>query len=234
MRTKLILVLAIVMGLITTFLFYQYISQFDDQAAAAREENVMEIVVANKPIAKNQRITSELLGTAVVSADSVPPSVVVATSDAIGRFALSDMIANEPLLAHRIGDEKEEALFVSRKLAEGKRAVSVGVNFVQSVSNLIEPEDQVDVIFSDSAETDAESIESELLLENVRVLAVGRRMLESSSGEDYAEYSAVTLELSVEQAVTVVNASQRGSLQLILHSRIHAGEESDHDSADTL
>lgn len=218
MRSKVILVLAIILGLVTTFLFYNYMMQFDDETIVTNER-LVEIVVAKKDIHKNQRITSDHLELASVSQSGVHEQTQTDSTELIGKYAVSNIAAGEQILSHRVSDEKEESQLISRKIQEGYRAISVGVNFVQSVSNLIEPGDWVDVI-STIKNKETEELESELLLEKIYVLAVGRRMLETSPDNLYVEYSASTLELRPQDAVKLVNAAERGTIQIIVHSRI--------------
>lgn len=86
---------------------------------------------------------------------------------------------------------------------------------------MIEPEDWVDVVYTETIDNGSgEQTVSRMLLENVRVLAVGRLMIESSTKEDYVEYSSVTLELLSPDAVKLIQASERGTLHFILRSRI--------------
>jgi pilus assembly protein CpaB len=217
MRTKLVLVLAIVMGVVTTVLFYQYMSRFQQEAAV--QEALVDIVVAAEPIARNERIAQSKLTIARVPALGLQPNTMTDLTLAVGKLADANMEAGEPIVAHRLKDEREESRFISRKVKEGFRAVSVGVNFVQTVSNLTEPEDYVDVIVSTPGPDN--KIASELLFEKVRVLAVGRRMVETKEGDIYAEYSSVTLELTREQSVKMVQADENGNIQLTLHSRVN-------------
>jgi pilus assembly protein CpaB len=218
MRSKVILVLAIILGLVTTLLFYNYMMQFDQEIITVNE-SLVEIVVAKKDIHKNQRITSDHLEKVSVSQTGVHAQTQTDLTEIIGKYAISNIAAGEQILSHRVSHEKEESELISRKIKEGYRAISVGVNFVQSVSNLIEPGDWVDVI-STIKNTESEELESKLLLEKVYVLAVGRRMLESSPENLYVEYSASTLELKPLDAVKLANAAERGTIQLIVHSRI--------------
>jgi pilus assembly protein CpaB len=222
MRTKIILVLAIIMGLITTLLFYKYMTQFDQEIVIS-EESLIEVIVASKEIPKNQRITEEFIEKISISKTGIHEQAYVNETEALGKYATAAIAAGEQILSHRVSVEKEESLYISRKIKEGYRASSVGVNFVQSVSNMIEPEDYVDVIFSE-VDPVTELIESELLLQKVHVLAVGRKMIEPVQGEAYVEYSSATLELTVQDAVKLANAAQRGTIHLILHSRIKERE----------
>jgi len=104
------------------------------------------------------------------------------------------------------------------------------VNIVESVSNLIEPEDNVDVIFSEDIEQDGleKKVNTEILLQNIRVLAVGKRLNEKENKDwkvedekdDKVEYISVTLELKPQDIVKLINADERGSIKLTLRSEI--------------
>lgn len=221
MKTKLVLALAIIMGLITTYLFYDYMKQFDVEVVT--QENMVNVIVAKEAIKKNQKISSEMVKRVQIPAAGVHAQAVSDVSEIVGLYATSTIEAGEAILTHRVQHEKEEMLFVSRKVQEGFRAVSVGVNFVRSVSNLIEPEDYVDVIFTKVIKRPGQEqveVKTELLLQNTRVLAVGRRMVDADSDEPYVDYSSVTLELNTSDSITLIKASEEGDIQLILHTRL--------------
>ncbi|MFE8699615.1 Flp pilus assembly protein CpaB [Cytobacillus sp. FJAT-54145] len=222
MKSKLIMFIALLMGVFTTFLFFNYMKKFDTTAVI--NENTVEVLVAKEAIKENQRITSSMVELAQLPKDGVHPQTLTDLSTVEGKYATSDIEAGEALLTHRIKSEKEEALFVSRKVKEGFRGVSVGVNFVQSISNLIEPEDVVDVIFSEVVKVnDKDTVVSKQILSKVRVLAIGRKMIATTDeAEEYAEYSSLTLELSPEDSLVLVNASERGHIHFTLHTKIES------------
>lgn len=217
MRSKIILIMAIMMGLATTLLFYKYVSKFNDTAPA--NVHAVEVLTAKEPIHKNQRISPDMIEKISVPDQGIYKQAAREGDQVIGKFASQEIAQGEPVLPERLGTEKEESLIVAKKVKEGMRAVSVGVNFVQSVSNLIEPEDFVDVILTEQPK-DAPEPRSSIVLENVHVLAVGRRMIEATKETAYAEYSSATLEVGLKDAVKLVNAAAKGSLHLILHSRL--------------
>lgn len=207
------------MGGITTVLFFNYMKQYDDTAAV--NENMVEVVVAIETLKKNERISTAKIEIRSIPELSLHPQAVTAIEQLDGLIVNADIEKDEVILLHRVQREEDEKLLVSRKIKEGHRAVSIGVNFVQSVSNLIEPEDYVDVIFNEAIKIDGETIvNSELIFEKIRILAVGRKLIESVTAESYMEYSSATLELTSAAAVELVNASERGTIQLTLHSRV--------------
>jgi pilus assembly protein CpaB len=220
MKVKFILVLAILMGIMTTVLFFNYIQQLDEN----KEKNVplAKVVTAKQAIKKNQRISASMLLIIQVPAQGLHPHTLKNVVEAEGKFADSDLEAGEVLLSHRLKQAEEESVIISRKIQAGYRAVTVDVNVVQSVANLIEPEDYVDVI-STPAERNGQPTKSTLLLEKVRVLAIGRRMVEADDETPYVEYNTVTLELKPRDSVLLVNADELGNISLMLHSSIIPG-----------
>lgn len=218
MRSKLVLVLALVMGIVTTFLFFQYMKQVN--AEKTMNSNLVEIVVAKEKIRKNEQISAQKLEMAMVPEKALHANSLKSIKDAEGKLANADIEQGEAILSHRLGTETSEAMYVSRKVREGFRAVSVGVNLNQSASNLIEPEDEVDILFSKKLPGPEGKVQSQIILEKARVLAVGRKMvLPEDSEEPYAEYSNVTVELKPEDALKLVNSAEQGNIHFMLHKR---------------
>jgi len=225
MRAKMIFALALVMGAITTVLFFQYMKQL---RADKVDDRMVTVVAAREDIKEDEQISRGMLQMVQVPKKGLHPNAVYHLSELEGMVATSDIKKGEVLLKHRVRSWNDETTIVSRKVRKGFRAVSVGVNFVQSVSNLIEPEDKVDIIFSETIKLPNNQIkvETKQLLSGVRVLAVGRKIAESSQQkEPHAEYSSVTLELTPEDAVVLVNASERGHIQLTLQTKVISSNE---------
>jgi pilus assembly protein CpaB len=224
MRAKIILLVAILLGLVTTFLFFNYMKKYDVVTTA--NESLIEVVAAKAEIKKNQKIVAGMLQLVQVPKMGVHPQAIKTLAEAEGKIAESNIGAGEVILSYRMINEKDESQFVSRKVKEGNRAVSVAVNFVQSVSNLIEPEDLVDVVYTPPIKTGSNDLAppSILILEKVRVLAVGRRMVETDKENPYAEYSSVSLEVKPQDEVRLVNADETGKISLILLTRPASGK----------
>ncbi len=212
------------MGLITTVLFFNYMKQYDAQTVANKSK--VEVVVAAQEIKRNVSITKEMIETKLLPEEGIHTNALTELDSVIGQFSTADIARGEALLSNHLQSAKEEKLFVSRKIRDGFRAVSVGVNLPQSVSNLLEPEDQVDVI---NTVKEGDKLVSKVVVENVTVLAVGRRMVETTEGEEYVEYTSVTLEVMPNEAVNLANATESGPLHLALRSRVKSGEEAASD-----
>ncbi len=226
MKSRNILIAALLMAVVTTILFRQYLTELDKKYK--KVQNKVSIVVSIQDIAKNQKITKEMLRFKEISADSAHPDAVRKMEDLVGDYALTDIKAGEELFSSRFTNQFEEDTVVTRKIREGYRAIAIEVNYVESVANLIKPEDYVDMVFSEK--TKDSTVQTQTLLENVRVLAVGKRITEEepvnkdakTSGQKPAEvqYNSVTVELKPEDVLKLANCDERGNIKLILRSKI--------------
>lgn len=219
MRSKLILIAALLMGIITTVLFFNYMKQYKD--APVLNRNLVDVVSIKQEVQENTVLSASMLEIVQIPMESAHPSALRTPSEAAGKVTASNLAAGEIVLSNHLTDQQEEAQFVSKKIQVGYRAVSVGVNIVQSVSNLIEPGDYVDLVFTKADKLTEERF-STVLLENIHVLSIGRRMVVAKVDTPHVEYAQVTLELKPVDGIKAINADEDpdGIVSLMLHSRI--------------
>ncbi len=128
------------------------------------------------------------------------------------------------------GDLKQaytRASGLAGRVRKNYRAISIPVDSISSVNNLIKPDDNVDVIgtfrFPEMRGDNSMDTLTLTILQNVKVLATGAQ-LESGSGvpgspePTRSGYSTVTLELSPKEAEMIIFASQKGKLTLSLRN----------------
>lgn len=231
MKSKYILIIALVMAVLTTIMFGKYLKDLDKRYKSGKD--LVEVVVLKQDVKANQRITKEMLEVKSYHAGSVHPDAVKKIQDIEGDYADVDMKAGEVLLPMRFINQVKEQEALTKKIKEGNRAISIEVNFVESVSTMIEPENYVDVLFSEKLS--GGGVNTQLLIENVRVLAVGKKIAETQNSSSVTEvkdaaggaenntqaaYNSVTLELNPEQIKTIVNADERGNIKFVLRSKL--------------
>jgi pilus assembly protein CpaB len=220
MRSKLILIAALLMGVATTVLFFNYMKKYKE-TPTFKNDTLINFVAVKQEVPENTKISAGMLEIKQIPESGALSQALKNLQDAEGKIAASDLTAGEVLLPNHLKTQEEETLFISKKVQEGYRAISIGVNIVQSVSNLIEPGDYVDIVVNKNDKA-ALKLTSEILLENVHVLAIGRRMVEAKPETPYTEYSQVTLELTPSDGIRVINADEdsNNTMSLMLHSRI--------------
>jgi pilus assembly protein CpaB len=129
----------------------------------------------------------------------------------------------EPITKNSVVDRKDHSV-LSALLAEGMRAVSIGVDQNSGMSGLLHPGDIVDVIAAlNSTGKENEELNRTILC-GVRVLAVDQHLSSSLEivNKKFTEVTqvpkTVTLEVTPQQASALVSASKTGTLSLSLHS----------------
>lgn len=116
--------------------------------------------------------------------------------------------------------------FLAAVLQPGMRAVSVPIDDVSGNAGLIQPGDAVDMILTQRISQDMlgssrrrNSVVSETVVENARVIAVGSSFQTQNSGEfKPVRARTVTLEVDPRAAEAVTVAAELGSLSLSLRS----------------
>lgn len=134
----------------------------------------------------------------------------------VGAVARRALAVGEPLTGPAVF-RQDEAGVLSGMLAPGMRAVSIALTPTNSVAGFAGPGDRVDVMlgleFRNNGGGDKLHT-AEVLLPDVRVLAIDARL----KSEGPAPGKTATLEVTPQQAETLIAAGAMGSLYLVLRS----------------
>jgi pilus assembly protein CpaB len=144
-----------------------------------------------------------------------------ATTEIAGSIARSPFVAGEPIREPKLVKANGSG-FMAAILPTGMRAVSAEISPETGAGGFILPNDRVDVILSKREKNGAlpgapEVINSEIILSNIRVLAIDQAPKEKD-GQNTVVGKTVTLELKPEQAETLARARQSGTMSLALRS----------------
>jgi pilus assembly protein CpaB len=142
-----------------------------------------------------------------------------------GAIVRSPFLPGEPIRRERL--IKADSGFMSAILPSGMRALAIAIDNrgTTNAGGFILPNDRVDVIQTSqvSQEGAASITKSEIILANVRVLAIGQNVQERN-GEKVVTGETATLELAPAQAEQVVLAQKVGQLSLALRSLADVNE----------
>ncbi len=106
---------------------------------------------------------------------------------------------------------------ITLPISKGKRAVSVAVNEVQGVSGYVTAGAIVDIIVM-VPPPEGENASSQILLQNVKVLAVGNPIANPEEAQEVIIYRTVTLEVLPAEGASLAFASNEGTVWLMLRS----------------
>ncbi|MBX6425071.1 MAG: Flp pilus assembly protein CpaB [Variibacter sp.] len=197
---------------------------------AAKIETV-DVLVAKNDISMGQVVSAQDLQwqawpQAAANASFVRrPDKPNAIEDLSGSIARTPFVTGEPIREGKLIKSNGSG-FMAAILPAGKRAVSTEISPETGAGGFILPNDRVDVILTRRGrEPDrrAESVTSETILSNVRVLAIDQTV-EEKNGQRVVVGKTATLELTPGQAETLALARQLGTISLALRSLVDANE----------
>lgn len=205
------------------------------------QEAKTQVLVAKAPIGMGERLKPENVEWQDWPEGAIRPEYVTvsampdAPATLTGAVARFEFFPGEPIREQKL--VKSDQGYLSAVLGPGMRGVSVGVTPLSSAGGFIVPNDHVDVVVTTSTNAGQQS---EVVLSNVRVLAIGKRLgeLGASGGDDtgaeatptpevFDNSTIATLELTPGQAESLINASMRGQLSLTLRSVVDFGKTAD-------
>jgi pilus assembly protein CpaB len=131
-----------------------------------------------------------------------------------GTVARAPILEGEPLSDTKIV-HADAAGFMAATLSPGMRAVSIPVTTESGAGGFILPNDRVDLIMSTLISDTPRRFNAQIVLSNVRVLAVDQT-IKQDKGQQVVLAKTATLELTPAQARAVVRAQAAGPLSLAL------------------
>jgi pilus assembly protein CpaB len=144
-----------------------------------------------------------------------------------GSIARQPFVAGEPIRDAKLVKAKGSG-YMAAILPSGMRAVSTQISPETGAGGFILPNDHVDVLLTrrdKEAEKAAgnEVHTSEMILKNIRVLAIDQNV-EEKNGQKVVVGKTATLELAPRQTETLALAQQLGTISLALRSITDASE----------
>jgi pilus assembly protein CpaB len=206
---------ALVLGLIAVFIANSYLNRAQQKAYAG---GTTKIAVATAPLAYGSDITPDKFRFVDYPNTSIPPGAFTTAQQLIPdgkkRVALLPIAVNEPILKDKISAEGEGAS-ISALLPDGMRAATVRINDVSGVAGFIQPNDHVDVLITRTiAGADRDSEVTDVLLQNVRIIAMGQNAKDADGKPILA--TTATLEVNPIDAQKLALGESAGSLSLVL------------------
>lgn len=190
-----------------------------------------DVLVARTDIALGQTVTPDDIQWQSWPSSTASSSFIrkndraEAMTQIVGSIARSPFLTGEPIRETKLVKGNGSG-FMAAILPTGMRAISTEISPETGAGGFILPNDKVDVILTkrekiaDQAGS-ADTINSETILNNIRVLAIDQTVGEKD-GQKVVVGKTATLELKPEQAESLARARQAGTLSLALRSLVDA------------
>lgn len=205
---------AVVFGLVAAVSVSRYLS-----SAQAYTKDLNSVVVAKVGIQPGEKIIAEQLEVVQFPRTAVPDGVFESADKLVGRVAVVNVAAREPITDFKLAPEGS-AGGLSAMIPEGYRAMTVKVDDVVGVSGFVMPGALVDVVVViNPVDTGGpQNPISKIVLQNIKVLASGPKIDQPKNEREPTAVTAVTLQVTPEQAEKLVLASNEGKLQLVMRN----------------
>ncbi len=215
-----VLVVAVAAGAAAVFLANRWMSEQAGVKAGA------QVVVAATDLELGTQLTPQALQVVDWPRESVPQGAFADTKDLLekkdgppARVLKISVQKGEPVSEAKLAPVGAKGGLASL-IAVGKRAMTVSVNEIVGVAGFALPGNYVDILVStqDEKAKDAAQQISKTVLQRVLVLAVAQETQRDPNKP--VVVSAVTLEVTPEQAEKIDLARSVGSLTLVLRSQV--------------
>lgn len=213
-----ILIVALAVGGLAAYGTKNYIkNKVDDIEALNKSKLMVKVVVAKQALEKGEVLSPKNVATREVPQEwahsgAITPSEFSRAEGAVLAYAASP---GEPVIWAQL--ESQKMATFSAKLGLGRRAVTVPVDEISSISGMLEPDDLIDIVVS--LQKDTRNI-TFTLLQSVRVLATGSKVSQNSKDEEGrpVTYTTVTLDASPEDAKRLIAAREIGRVTALLRA----------------
>ncbi|NLK83309.1 MAG: Flp pilus assembly protein CpaB [Lentisphaerae bacterium] len=231
MKQKLLLLAAVFFGIIAFVLNYSQI-QAERRKIQGSTESIdlikMTRAIASGEVIREQDIAPDRVRRLRTESSGFSNEIRWSQSSrVIGRKLAISKEKNERIHWADIQQAYSRASGLAGVVRKNYRAISISVDSVSAVTNLIKPGDNVDIIgtfrFPEMRGDNNLDTLTLTILQNVKILATGSNWNVNSSEETRSGYSTVTLELSPKEVEMIIFASQKGKLSLSLRNFEESG-----------
>jgi len=224
------LIIALLLGGLASWLTAHYLKSrekaIEEQVTSkAKGGKTVATVVPIRDLPRDTPVTADVVAARDVPVDLIYDNTVLASDfDSIkGLKLLHAVPRGRPLLKE---DVEEQTKDFADLLPPGTRAITMDVDEVNSLANMIKPGNYVDLFLITTDPTNpANGQQIVPVLQRVKVLATGEqsssRALEEETGPRGAQarrYSNITFEVAPEQAARIALAQQLGKVRAVLRN----------------
>ncbi|MBL8545853.1 MAG: Flp pilus assembly protein CpaB [Hyphomonadaceae bacterium] len=226
-RQLIVLVVAAIAAVGALLLIRGLGSRQAEQTSAESEQIAgQQVLVAARDIPQGAALAPSDLAVALFPTSSVSGSFIrldqqpSAQADFVGGVTRRPFVQGEPIVAASVVQPDGRG-FLAAQLQPGFRAVAVEIEKTTAVGGFIQPNDHVDVIVTarlNNREGGGEQVNSDIILRDIRVLALGETTTTQDSGNAPAivEAGVAVLEMSAEDARILALGDEMGTISLAL------------------
>lgn len=201
-RTTMVIV-AVALGAVASFILYRYVQGIEAQVYADARQ--VEVVVATVDVPKgttgDEAMVSGLI-TKLMPAEFRPDTAITTMESLRGKVAHVDLPAGTVVVENAFVEPGQPGANTNAQLIpEGMVAISIAVDQIRGVAGLIRPGDRVNLIIDDPNSPDTPT--KQVLFQNVDVLFVGRTPAPQPGQDPAVAAAAAPADAGVGEVLTL-------------------------------
>lgn len=214
-RTVLVLAAALGIGILAALGAQSYLAKRMAEIEARGRGTTINVIVAKRELRRGDRLSEETVAVRPVPVDFAHSQAILPENfERVAGQALAYPLKPGEMLLWGLIEGKRVPTFSSR-VAEGRRAITVPVDEINSISGLLEPGDVVDLVLTLDQRGKKYSF---VMHQKVPVLATGQRSLDDPKSGEKRQYSTVTLDTTPDEARNIIRAREAGKLTALLRN----------------
>ncbi|MEF7615646.1 Flp pilus assembly protein CpaB [Aquincola sp. MAHUQ-54] len=214
-RTWAILGVAVGIGLLAAMAARNYLSNQVAALEAGKKGATVSVVVAKTDLPKGTRLSTDNLAVRSIPKDYAHSAAVMPEQfEHVAGQPLAYPVKGGEMVIWSMLEGRKVPTF-SARIEAGRRAMTVPVDEISSISGLLEPGDVIDLMVTVDRADRKVTIP---LLQSVVVMATGQRSVDDPKSGERRQYSTVTLDTTPEQAQHVIVAREAGKITALLRN----------------
>ncbi|MCW8164150.1 Flp pilus assembly protein CpaB [Verminephrobacter aporrectodeae subsp. tuberculatae] len=214
-KTWLLFGVALLIGLLAALGARSYLSNYMAAIEARSKSKTAALLVAKQGLKKGDALSTDTVAVRDVPVDYAHSNAITPEHfDRVEGQSVEHDVREGEILLWSLMQTKKAPSF-SARVGIGRRAITVHVDEINSISGLLEPSDAIDLILTLEQGGKKTTFP---LLQNVRVMATGQRVVDDPKSGERRQYSTVTLDTTQAQAQSVVIAREAGKITALLRN----------------
>lgn len=214
-KTWVIFGVALCIGLLAALAARSYLSTRIEAIEARGKGSTVKLLVAKRELKRGDKISSDTVAVRDVPLDFAHSGAISPeTFDRVDGQPLGYPVRAGELVLWSLMEGKKAPTF-SARVEVGRRAMTVAVDEISSISGMLEPGDLIDLLVT--VDRKGRKI-TRPLLQKVQVMATGQRAVDSPRDGERRQYSTVTIDITPAQAEQVILGRDAGKVTALLRN----------------
>jgi pilus assembly protein CpaB len=214
-KTWVVLGVAVGIGLLAALAARSYLSSRMAELEAKARGRSVSVVVAKSDLVKGTKLSTETVAVRNVPMEFAHSSAVLPDQfERVEGQALAFNVKSGEIILWSLLEGKRVPTF-SARVEAGRRAITVPVDEINSMSGLLEPGDLIDLMVTVDQKGKKVTLP---LMQGVQVMATGQRSVDDPKSGERRIYSTVTLDTDPREAQNIIVARDAGRITALLRN----------------